>query len=1136
MSFIHNISTVSKYEARTLRRSWFFRLFSLGAFFIFTILNIGVFSPVGEGDWEEISIPSALPLINLYLLNIGQAIVVIFLAADFLKRDKKLDTNEVLYTRSMSNFEYVIGKTWGILRLFLGLDIIILSIGLLVNIINTKMTVDISSYFAYLLIISVPTILFSLGLAFLMMSVIRNQALTFLLLLGIAVLDMFYLWFRMGSIFDYMAFGLPVFKSGLIGFDNIEQIISQRLFFFSLGAASVFGTILLFKRLPQSKLHTAVATMLLALFSITAAIGGWKTYSIYDKKNSARELVIETNRKFEERKFADVTKAVIDIDHQGEIIGGKAKLTIRNNNDEALESYLFSLNPELITVSAKTISGNSEYARTNHVIEIKPEKALAPGETDSVVIEYSGRINESFCYPDYSDNLKDNAYRIAMVNINKRQAFLDDEYVLLTPDSHWYPVASLNYYPSNPARIKVDFSMYTLRVKNEAGLTAISQGHREKTATHSIFRPENPLSGITLAIGNYKIDSLKVDSVEYFACYFPEHDYYKKDLSELKDTLPAMISGIMRELETNFSTPFPFKTLTLVEVPVQFYSYPRQNTQTRAEVQPSMVLLPEKLSTLRNAGFADRFTQQKKSMARNNQVITDKELQVRILNSFIRNTFISGQDFRFVNGMAVNEPVRYRLGPSFYFFKNNFYSLEYPVINAVFEAHLQKVEDPGQNGFYISDALSDNDKANLILKNITFSDLLRKNPQGDTIRTVVTVKADWFFNLLRSRAGAEQFNDWFRKYLDDNKFKKIDLTTFDRDINQEFGFEFYSHLNNWFNGKDQPGFMIENLRVTEIVVNDRSRYQVTFTIMNPEPVAGLFNVSFRTGQGPQTMTAYGERSTATVSTQGRGMETDDISKIVYMGPLEARNIGVLLDYQPRTMVVNTLFSKNIPGLMSLPINETIKSRGNTKPFEGEEVLQKLPNRNDPSEIIVDNEDPGFDSGNMIDQGPLKRLFKINKRTGETYETVRTVWVPEIWQPVIQSNYYGKYVLSAIYTRPSNTAERSVSWTTPIKDAGFYDIYTYIGKPSDRVTVRRGGPEGAPPPPGANEESAYRDMHYKIYHDQGVEEITVDYENAEGGWNNLGRYYLSGDTARIELTNQSQGKVVIGDAVKWVRQD
>ena len=80
----------------------------------------------------------------------------------------------------------------------------------------------------------------------------------------------------------------------------------------------------------------------------------------------------------------------------------------------------------------------------------------------------------------------------------------------------------------------------------------------------------------------------------------------------------------MRELETSFSTKYPFKTLSLVEVPVQFYSYPKKNTQTRAEVQPSMVLLPEKLSTIKNAGFNKRFTQQKKRMARKTRLLQIK--------------------------------------------------------------------------------------------------------------------------------------------------------------------------------------------------------------------------------------------------------------------------------------------------------------------------------------------------------------------------------------------------------------------------------------------------------------------------------------------------------------------------------
>jgi hypothetical protein len=243
MAFLHNIRTVARYEAKTLRRSWFFRLFSIGAMFIFTILNIGFFSPIGDESWSVISIPASVPLINLYLLNIGQAIVVIFLAADFLKRDKKLDTNEVLYTRSMSNFEYVIGKTWGILRLFIGLDILILLLGMIANITSKAMTVDFMAYIYYLLIICVPTIIFSLGLAFVLMSVIRNQALTFLLLLGYAALIMFYLWYRMGSLFDYMAFGIPVFKSGIVGFDNLSFIVNQRLIYLFLGLAMVFAPV-----------------------------------------------------------------------------------------------------------------------------------------------------------------------------------------------------------------------------------------------------------------------------------------------------------------------------------------------------------------------------------------------------------------------------------------------------------------------------------------------------------------------------------------------------------------------------------------------------------------------------------------------------------------------------------------------------------------------------------------------------------------------------------------------------------------------------------------------------------------------------------------------------------------------------
>jgi len=1154
MPFFHNIKTVARYEAKTLRRSWFFRLFSLGALVILSFMNIGLFSPIGNESWDLVSIPSSLPLINLYLLNIGQAIVVIFLAADFLKRDKKLDTNEVLYTRPMSNLEYVIGKTWGILRLFLGLNILILAIGLLINIISKNMSIDIMAYITYQLLISIPTIVFSLGLAYLLMSVIKNQAITFLILPGIAALNMFYLWFRMGSIFDYMAFGLPLFKSGVIGFDNLEFIINQRLLFFFLGLAFVLATVLLFKRLPQSNVHKIVTIVFLFVFLIGAGTCGFNTYSVYRNTIDDRNLIIETNRQYENQNFPSLTDASIDFIHKGKTFEATADIKILNDNKEPLNHYLFSLNPSLNVVKITSGGKDLNFSKTNHIIDIEPGKSLDSGKIDSLIISYEGTINESFCYPNYNDNLKDNPYRIAMLNVNKRQAFLREDYILLTPETHWYPVTSLNFYPSNPARIKIDFTNFTLRVKTLHELTAVSQGRMNKEEGYTQFLPDSPLTGLTLVVGDYNSDTLQIDSVKYISYYFLGHDYYKKDLAEIKDTLSFMVSGIMRDLETNFSVKYPFKTLSLVEVPVQFYSYPKKSTQTRAEVQPSMVLLPEKLSTLQNAGFYKQFTRQKKRMARNNQVITDKELQIRIFNSFIRNTFISGENFRFINGTPSNEPTRYRLGPSFYFFRNNFYSTDYPVINSVFESHLQKVNVPGRPGGFrgMSGTLSDNDKANLILKGTSFKDLLTENPSNDTIRTVLTVKGDYLFNLLRSKIGIDEFNVWFKDYLDKNSFKRVDILKLSEDIKETFNFEIYPFLENWFNGKAQPGFLFSGFQSDEIIAGDRSRFQVTFVASNPEPEGGLFNIAFRTGgpegrgggQGAMSIAITGGGGGGgsrqmQISMQGRGMGGTDISRIIYLGPNEAKKIGIVLDASPRAMMINTLFAKNLPGEITIPINEITKTKNSKKEFSGEENLSILPPFTQPFEIIVDNEDPGFMFDNISTVSPLKKILGIENKHGTTYMQLSIFNIPEYWQPVVQSAYYGKYIRSSLYTR-GGTGDRSITWATPVEEPGYYDIFCYIGKTEDRMMIRmgqRGGPGGPGGPMGRQQgESPYKDMHYKISHDEGIEDITVDYENAIGGWNNLGRYYLSPDSAKVVLTNQSQGKIVIGDAIKWVKQN
>ena len=69
----------------------------------------------------------------------------------------------------------------------------------------------------------------------------------------------------------------------------------------------------------------------------------------------------------------------------------------------------------------------------------------------------------------------------------------------------------------------------------------------------------------------------------------------------------------------------------------------------------------------------------------------------------------------------------------------------------------------------------------------------------------------------------------------------------------------------------------------------------------------------------------------------------------------------------------------------------------------------------------------------------------------------------------------------------------------------------------------------------NNNDASGEYNFTIYGDEGAQQSTLDNNNAEAGWNNLGTYYFTSDTALIELSNKSKLRMVFADAVKLVEQ-
>ena len=268
--------------------------------------------------------------------------------------------------------------------------------------------------------------------------------------------------------------------------------------------------------------------------------------------------------------------------------------------------------------------------------------------------------------------------------------------------------------------------------------------------------------------------------------------------------------------------------------------------------------------------------------------------------------------------------------------------------------------------------------------------------------------------------------------------------------------------------------------------------------------------------------------------------SQDIERIIYFEPFQTMEVGVVLDDQPRMMTINTLISKNIPNSITSMMG-TLELNRSAEPFTGQNIIENYTGNQNPDEIIVDNEDPGFETHIEITESFLKKLLNISTESEEKYPGI-SAWRPPIeWQATTNSLFYGKFIRSALYAK-AGSGQNKVSWTANISEAGNYDIFTYIEPRVTRMSRMSRMGRGRGNRESRNEssrtgglEQSENQYHYQIYHDDGIENAILDVSNAEQGWNFLGTFYISSGSAKVELSNESSATIVIADAIKWTRR-
>jgi hypothetical protein len=1004
--------------------------------------------------------------------------------------------------RSMTNGEYVIGKTWGNLQVFLVLNIVVVILALVFNSLAKGTSIHWQSYGIYLLLISIPTLIYIMGLSFLLMSVIRNQAVTFVIILGYIGITLFLLQAKYYYIFDYMAFNIPMLNSTIVGFGNIDAILVHRGIYFLLGLGFIFLTIFLLKRLPQSESMTIFSIVFSIVFIAAGGFLAWKHINQFRKDENLKIGALTLNNTWVKEKLPVILKNDISLEHKGSEISAISTLRIRNNYKEPLTKLVFSLNNGLNVNSVKINNSEYKFQREMHLLIVPENVELSPGTEANVEISYSGKIDETLCYLDIDEATRLAKYGKFVINVDKRYAFVTPDYVLLTPESNWYPKTGVTYSTTDVRWNRTQFIDFTLNVKTSPGLKPVSQGSLKEIGEGNYsFKSENPITQIALSIGNYKEKNIKIKDIDVSLWHIEGHDFFKNSFPESKDTLNRIIEERFGDFERSFNLQYPFKRLLLVEVPAQFKTYERAWASGQESVQPEMVFLPEKAYSMPQADFEGA----KKRMKRwggggmmGGGEMTPLDIELRGMSgSFNQST----------------APSPYFIFPMLYIFQNNIQSENWPITNRIFEAFLKNQVTDIRSVFMRNMSGENEDElANIALQDSTFEEILSDVRQKRIIDNVIKLKGDVLFSMVQFKAGTDEFKNFIKTVLAEYKFRNITFEEFDTMIKDKFGIELSPMMSDWFNAKTLPGYLISPIKVVKVKSGDMMKTHISLKATNFSDTEGLLKLSFRIG-------GFGSPGGSRGGFGGGG-SNDVIEKLIALAPHQTKDLSYLLDSEPRMVILNTLTSKNIPQTISVFFRD-IKEDPKANPVEGETISDVAVQSVLPNETIVDNEDKGFsvtknETGSLLEKWLLKEQASKSKYSGINW------WrTPLSWTATTGSDFYGEYIRSAHYIKNGDGSQKA-RWSFPVKRPGSYDVFCHIYK--SRGFGR-----------GRDHQEEKGEYNFIIHNGNEQQDVSLDIPGAASGWNLLGTFYFSSDSAAIELTNKSTISMIFADAVKIVEQ-
>ena len=1158
MSTLRNILGVARYERIMLMRTTRFR--ALGLIGVAIPVGFGVVLAIAEahGDMPgNASAFGASAFIPFYFFTYVQTVLVAFVAGNFRAADEKAQIDEVIAARPLSTAELVVGKYVGVLQAMIALSLCVVVLTLAIQAAKISVTHEpflVAPYFGYFFLMMLPALIFMSALTFSLGALLRNQTAVALVAIAYVITVLFFLGTRYGGIFDFGAFFAPLFYSDMVGLGDISRVLEIRFFYLALAAALLGLAIARYPRLPQPGLGAKIGHGL-ALVGLLVAAGLFARMAQHDAATERfRTELFATQISHGDRPVASVLHYDLELElaKAGTPLAARASMQLLNDNEAALETLIFTLNPGLI-VESVTGAGGAELPFEVEGSVVRIGLPLRPDEQATVTLAYAGDIDR-----DAFDLLR-RGVRLEKwdgpLHRGDLTAWIRDDSVFLPPRARWYPVPGVDY--GNEEGRPMFFSTARIEIDAPAGLEVITQGVPEPlggeatgtgaaTANYeggadaeaerrgsegaggdapvsakaggddraasaggrsrSRWTVDTPVPVFSLNAGEYTVFETEAAGVTVAFYVHPLHVPMVMFFEDAREEIVALVDQVLVATAQETGLPYPYERLSVVEVPFLVQWYFEGWEESGGLTQPGVLMVEEDKLIGRSKSIARSVARTLNSeRGRNQEPAQVKRDQVA---NAIFSLFLGGEGrdtglFRsplvqlwsFNRGFAGESSSLLARGMPVFMQED----LSAEIRSAMF----QRGRGGGRGGRGGFSVVTRGD----------FEVTVQMGPGGPGGRRPIGQDATWDEMLAAMQQQSltdmnpDADPDLYRSVLDAKgltMFRMIQAVVGDDQfINTLESFGEASEFEDISLQDFERAVLPEGADESEVERENLSRligdwvhgtYVPGYTLTRTEAKKvddGWGAVVYQV----MVRIRNGEpgRGFVQVQLQGRG---DEITKNVEIDGGQEVEVSMVIGVRPAFVTVEPFLAKNRRALRSpLRIPEDVE------PGPPEEyVLLVTEEEATYTEIIVDNEDEGFSL-------PVRRVQRY----------LRPGLEGGSWAARDHQFAFGRYETNFRFKRGGDGAQPAV-WTATIPHAGQYDVaYYFLPERLNGRNVFRGSA------------GAYR---FTVTHAGETEELAVSTAHLQAGWNLLGRFtFEEGEQAVVEVSDLADG-YIYADAVRW----